>query len=77
MAWSARSAQRSKRKSHPHTASFSLIIHYTRRNAHTEDETIKKVVVVESSALKYRPRYIFKYGPQKHFQLNNLQKRPK
>jgi len=35
-------------QSHTHTASLSLITHYTRRNAHTGDETFKKAVVVDS-----------------------------
>jgi len=48
MAWPVRSAQRGKHKSHPHTALLSLIIHYTKWNAHTGDETIKKGVVAES-----------------------------
>ena len=67
MAWPARwrSPQRGKHKPHPHTASLSLIIYYTRRNAHTGDETIKKGVVAESLALKYR--HIFKNGQQKTF----------
>jgi len=65
MAWPARwrSPQRGEHKSHPHTASPSLIIHYTRRNARTGDETIEKGVVAESLALKYR--HIFKKRPKK------------
>ena len=80
MAWPARwrSPQRDKHKSHPHTASLSLIIHYTRRNAHAGDETIKKGVVAESLALKYR--HIFKNGQQKTFSpkrpSKNGQKKP-
>jgi len=65
-------------ESHPHTASLSLIIHYTRRNAHTGDGTFKKRVVLDSLALKYR--HIFKNGQQKTFPAKrpskNGQKKP-
>ena len=68
----ARSAQRGKHKSHTHTASLSIIIHYTRRNAHTGDETFKKGVVVDSLGLKYK--HIFKNGQQKKFSTKRLSK---
>jgi len=65
IAWPARSAQRGKHKSHPHTASPSLIIHYTRQNAYTEDEIFKNDVVIDSLVLKYR--HIYKNDQQKTF----------
>ena len=42
-----------------------LRFNYTRRNAHTGNETFKKGVVVDSLALKYR--HIFKSDQQKKF----------
>jgi len=53
-AWPAKCKVCTKRQaqSHTHTASLSLKIHYTGRNAHTEDQTFKKGVVVDSLALK-------------------------
>ena len=58
-------------QTHSHnTAALSLIIHYTRRNAHIEDETIKKDLSLRVSlALKFSVecRHIFKNGQQKTF----------
>ena len=59
-------------QSHTHTASLSLIIHYTRRNAHTGDKNFKKGIVVDILALKNR--HILKNGQQKNLQRNDLQK---
>ena len=50
-------------QSHIHSASLSLIIHYTRWHAYAGDETFKKGVVVDSSVLKYR--HIFKNSQNK------------
>jgi len=64
-AWPAKCKVCTKRQAqwHTHTASLSLVIQYTRRNAHTGDETFRKSVVVDSLALKYR--HILKNGQQK------------
>jgi len=66
-------------QSHTHTASLSLIIYYTRRNAHTGEKTFKKYVVVDSLALNTN-RHIFKQKKtycifnRKIFRPNDLQK---
>jgi len=53
-------------QSHTYTASLSLVIHYTRRNAHTGDETSEKALsLTVYLGLKYR--HIFKNGQQKKF----------
>jgi len=51
-----------------HNAASTIALprfHYTGRNAHTEDQTIKKGVVVDSLVLVYG--HIFKNGQQKNF----------
>jgi len=59
-----------KAQSHIHTASLSLIIHHTRRNAHTDYKTFTKGAVLDSSALKYK-------GIFKNFDQTSFKKRPK
>jgi len=63
-------------QSHAHTASLSLIIHYTRRTVHTGDEAFKKGAVVDSLALKIQT-YFKKRPTEKIFGQTTFKKRPK